>query len=137
MFLHKVISNLIHSYDIILDCAKQGPDLIKSKGYPYSNYISLNSPFLKNIDDHGVIVGGIKNFGEILKYNIPIDQKTNLLNSSLVKWGFFAPSPSGIKIIQELVESKKVRAIKFCFYKISVELIDKLVIEIKIFICCR
>ncbi|XP_001600089.1 reticulon-4-interacting protein 1 homolog, mitochondrial [Nasonia vitripennis] len=90
-------------YNIILDCCNQGAVLVKSKGYPHCNYITLNSPLLKNVDEHGLIFGAVKNLGDLLKHNIPVNEK-----KSLVKWGFFAPSPSGITHIQELVEHKKI-----------------------------
>lgn len=90
------------SYNIILDCANQGADQIRLRGYPHSTYITLNSPVLKNTDQHGLIVGTVKNIGELVKYNIPIE------NKSTVKWGFFIPSAAGIKTLKEFVESGKV-----------------------------
>lgn len=86
-----------------MDCCNQGADVVKAKGYPHCNYITLNSPLLKNIDEHGLIFGAVKNLGDLLKHNIPVNEK-----KSIVKWGFFAPSPSGINQIQQLVENKKV-----------------------------
>ncbi|XP_023287518.1 reticulon-4-interacting protein 1 homolog, mitochondrial isoform X2 [Orussus abietinus] len=93
-------------YDIILDCANQGPDLIKVKGYPHSTYITLNSPMLKNIDKYGLFGGGIKNIVDILKYNIYEPQKIGS-----VKWGFFVPSRTGLNMLQTLVESGKVKPV--------------------------
>ncbi|XP_053973248.1 reticulon-4-interacting protein 1, mitochondrial [Hylaeus volcanicus] len=90
-------------YNIILDCANQGPNLIRSKGFPHCTYITLNSPLLKNIDQHGLIAGTVKNIRELVKYNIPTAE-----NKSFVKWGFFAPSQVGIKALQEFVERGKV-----------------------------
>ncbi|KAF3430289.1 hypothetical protein E2986_00320 [Frieseomelitta varia] len=90
-------------YNIILDCANQGPDQIRLKNYPHNTYITLNSPLLKNTDQHGLIVGTVKNIGELLKYNIPIIE-----NKNTVKWGFFTPSETGIKTLKEFVENGKV-----------------------------
>ncbi|KAJ8673591.1 hypothetical protein QAD02_004853 [Eretmocerus hayati] len=90
-------------YSIILDCCNQGPDAVKSKGYPHCTYITLNSPLLRNVDENGLILGTIKNFGDLIKHNIPTNDKL-----SLVKWGFFAPSPTGIETIQDLVERKQI-----------------------------
>lgn len=90
-------------YDIILDCANQGPSKIRAKGYPHNTYISLNSPLLKNVDKHGLITGTVRNIGELIKYNIPVRD-----NRSCVKWGFFVPSQTGITMIQELVEDEKI-----------------------------
>lgn len=94
---------IINRYDIILDCCQQGPDKIKKKGYPHATYITLNSPLLKNVDQHGLIGGSVKNLGDLIKHNIPSKE-----NKSTVKWGFFTPSKKGINMIQELVESGQV-----------------------------
>lgn len=93
----------LNRYDIILDCANQGPELVKIKGYQYNTYIALNPPLLKNIDQHGLIVGMVKNIGNLLKFNIP-----TLENKSCVKWGFFMPFQTGINVIQKFVEDGKV-----------------------------
>lgn len=90
-------------YNIILDCANQGPNEIRSKGYPHCTYITLNSPLLKNIDQHGLIAGTMKNIGELVKYNIPTVE-----NKSFVKWGFFTPSQTGIKTLRDFVENGKI-----------------------------
>lgn len=86
-----------------MDCANQGPDQIRLKGYPHCTYITLNSPLLRNTDQHGLIVGTVKNVGALMKHNISIIE-----NKSTVKWGFFTPSETGIKTLKEFVESGKV-----------------------------
>ncbi|KAL6255121.1 hypothetical protein P5V15_013451 [Pogonomyrmex californicus] len=90
-------------YDIILDCANQGPKFIRMKGYPHNIYITLNSPMLKNFDHHGLIVGMARNLRDILKFNIP-----SANNKSCVKWGFFIPSQTGIKVLQKFVENEEI-----------------------------
>lgn len=90
-------------YDIILDCANQGPEHVRMKGYPHSTYIGLNSPLLKNTDQHGLVIGMAKNVQDFFKFNIPKAE-----NTSCVKWGFFIPSQSGINVLQKLVENKKI-----------------------------
>ncbi|XP_029155536.1 reticulon-4-interacting protein 1, mitochondrial isoform X2 [Nylanderia fulva] len=90
-------------YDIILDCANRGPEHVRMKGYPHSTYIGLNSPLLKNTDQHGLVIGMAKNVQDFLKYNIPKAE-----NKSCVKWGFFIPSQSGINVLQKLVENKEI-----------------------------
>lgn len=92
------------SYDIILDCANQGPDVIKPKGIPHNSYISLNSPILRNIDEHGLLLGTVRNVGDIIKHNIS-KSDTN----GFVKYGFFTPSPMGIDMLQSLVENGQVK----------------------------
>ncbi|XP_029052878.1 reticulon-4-interacting protein 1 homolog, mitochondrial-like [Osmia bicornis bicornis] len=90
-------------YYIILDCANQGAYHVRSKGYPHSSYITLNSPLLKNIDQHGLITGTMKNISELVRYNIPISE-----SKASVKWGFFTPSQTGIKVLEEFVENGKI-----------------------------
>ncbi|XP_012537852.1 reticulon-4-interacting protein 1, mitochondrial [Monomorium pharaonis] len=90
-------------YDMILDCANQGPEHVRMKGYPHDTYIALNSPLLKNVDHHGLIMGMARNLGDLLKFNIP-----NAENKSCVKWAFFMPSQTGINVLQKLVENGKI-----------------------------
>lgn len=91
-------------YDIILDCAKQGPEQVRMKGYLYNTYIMLNSPMLRNFDQRGLILGALQNLGDIARFNIPILQN----KGGCVKWGFFMPDQMGINFLQQLVESGKV-----------------------------
>jgi len=88
---------------MILDCANQGPEYVRTKGYPHDSYIALNSPLLKNFDHHGLVMGMIQNLGDLLKFNIP-----KMENKSCVKWGFFIPSQTGINVLQNFVENEKV-----------------------------
>lgn len=90
-------------YDIILDCANQGAEYVRMKGYPHSTYIGLNSPLLKNTDQHGLIIGMAKNVQDFLRVNIPKGE-----NKSCVKWGFFIPSQTGINVLQKLVENEQI-----------------------------
>ncbi|XP_014484245.1 PREDICTED: reticulon-4-interacting protein 1, mitochondrial [Dinoponera quadriceps] len=90
-------------YDIILDCAKQGPELVRKKGYPCDTYVTLNSPMLRNFDQYGLIMGTIQNLGDIARLNIPIAQ-----NKGCVKWGFFVPDQTGMNVLQGLVESGRI-----------------------------
>ena len=92
-------------YEIILDCCQQGPDTIQERGYPHNTYITLNPPMLKNFDEYGLIGGSFKNASNLLKHNIPRKDKGNM---GTVKWGFFAPSRTGMNMIQELVENERV-----------------------------
>ncbi|XP_011311536.1 reticulon-4-interacting protein 1, mitochondrial [Fopius arisanus] len=90
-------------YEIILDCANQGPELVRQKGFECGTYITLNSPLLRNVDELGYVGGAFKNLADLLKYNIPLKE-----NKSFVKWGFFAPCSAGMKTLQELVEDGKI-----------------------------
>ncbi|KYN08499.1 Reticulon-4-interacting protein 1, mitochondrial [Cyphomyrmex costatus] len=90
-------------YDIILDCAELGLEYVRTKGYPHDTYITLNSPLLKNVDHHGLVMGMAKNLEDLLKFNI-IKRE----NKSCVKWGFFIPSQTGINVLQKLVENEEI-----------------------------
>lgn len=90
-------------YDIILDCANQGPEYVKMKAYPHNTYITLNSPLLKNVDQHGLVIGMIKNVENLLKFNVPRAE-----NKSCVKWGFFIPSRTGLNVLQNFVQDEKI-----------------------------
>lgn len=96
-------------YDIILDCAGKGPEYAATLPWTFKNYVTFNSPLLKNFDDHGLITGGLKNAKDLVSSQI------SALNSNgLVKWGYFVPAPNGIKYLKKLCESRKVISI-FCF----------------------
>lgn len=82
--------------------------MIRSKGYPHSTYITLNSPLLKNVDENGLLFGSLKNLSTILEQNVPLNE-----NRSFVKWGFFAPSSTGIEAIQNLVEANQVNFLHY------------------------
>ncbi|KAK0178199.1 hypothetical protein PV328_002173 [Microctonus aethiopoides] len=90
-------------YDIILDCCNTGVEYVQENGCRFNTYITLNSPLLKNIDNHGFIFGNVKNLGDLIKNNIPINNK----NGS-VKWGYFIPSTTGINVLQKFVENKQI-----------------------------
>lgn len=45
----------------------------------------------------------MKNIGELVKYNIPIIE-----SKGTVKWGFFIPSPTGLKVLEKFVKNEKV-----------------------------
>ncbi|XP_015603922.1 reticulon-4-interacting protein 1, mitochondrial isoform X2 [Cephus cinctus] len=90
-------------YDIILDCCNQGIEQAKAKGYQHESYITLNSPLLKNLDEHGLIGGMIRNISDFCKHNLPKAE-----NKSTLKWAFFTPSSEGLNMIQEFVENGKL-----------------------------
>lgn len=94
-------------YDIILDCAKQGPEQVRMKGYQYDTYVTLNSPMLSNFDRHGLALGVLQNLTDITRFNIPLVQN----KGGYVKWGFFVPDQTGISVLQGLVDSGKVGSI--------------------------
>ncbi|KAK4879336.1 hypothetical protein RN001_007482 [Aquatica leii] len=89
-------------FDIILDCANLGHTNIP-KLWKYKNYISLNSPLIKNTDKFGVLGGLSTSICQLLESNI-----SKLPNSQSIRWGYFIPSESGLQFIDELIKSKKI-----------------------------
>lgn len=55
------------------------------------------------MDENGLLFGSLKNLSTILEQNVTLNE-----NRSFVKWGFFAPSSTGIETIQKLVEANQV-----------------------------
>lgn len=77
------------------------------KDWNLSKFITLRSPMLRNIDEHGMVVGMMKNAVDLAVTNV----KTGLTSQcSTVRWGFFLPSSDAIKEITALVEQGKVSA---------------------------
>ncbi|XP_034943991.1 reticulon-4-interacting protein 1, mitochondrial [Chelonus insularis] len=92
-------------YHIVLDCSNQKLDDIPHKKYSYDNYITLNSPLLRHVDDYGIVAGFAKNISSFLKSNVMQLKKSN---KGCIKWGFFVPSSTGINMLQTLVENKQL-----------------------------
>lgn len=93
-------------YDLILDCAGQGAEYANALGWKFGNYVTFKSPLLKNLDDKGLIFGGLESARALISSNIPA-----LSNGGAIKWGYFLPLPNGIQYLKELVEKEKLRPI--------------------------
>lgn len=91
-------------YDVVLDCSGQGPQGAERLNFKFKQYVTFNSPLLKNIDNSGLGLGLLKNVGNILESNFKSVSKQN----GLIKYGFFAPAPQGIELFKKLAECKKV-----------------------------
>nr|CAD7401812.1 unnamed protein product [Timema poppensis] len=100
-------------YDIILDTAgigsSEGPSYADClKDWSLSKYITLTSPLLQNVDNHGPVAGMVKNALDLIVPNI----RTGLVSgSSTVRWGFFLPTPQSLSEITELTEQGKITPI--------------------------
>lgn len=89
-------------YDVILDCAQFGFDNVP-KNWRFRTYISLNSPFIINLDTFGLFVGGLKcGLTFITTY------LNNFLTGRALKWAFAMPTGEAFKFIHELIASRKV-----------------------------
>uniref|UniRef100_A0A240PJX7 Uncharacterized protein n=1 Tax=Anopheles atroparvus TaxID=41427 RepID=A0A240PJX7_ANOAO len=91
-------------FDIVLDCAGKGTDYANEVPWKFDQYITFNSPVLKNIDKDGFAAGMIQNAASLVRSN------TAALStrSGLVKWGYFVPAPQGIAYLQRLVEKGRL-----------------------------
>ncbi|XP_052866071.1 reticulon-4-interacting protein 1 homolog, mitochondrial-like [Anopheles cruzii] len=91
-------------FDIVLDCAGKGTDYAKEVPWRFDQYITFNSPVLKNIDTNGFSAGMYQNAADLVRSNV------SSFNScrGLVKWGYFVPAPQGIAYLQRLVERGKL-----------------------------
>lgn len=94
-------------YDLILDCAGQGAEYANAFRWKFSNYVTFKSPLLKNLDDKGLIFGGLESARALISSNIPALSS----GGGAVKWGYFLPLPNGIQYLKELVEKEKLRPI--------------------------
>ncbi|XP_055644316.1 reticulon-4-interacting protein 1, mitochondrial [Toxorhynchites rutilus septentrionalis] len=91
-------------FDIILDCAGKGTEYATAVPWRFEQYITFNSPVLKNIDENGFATGLYQNALSIVRNNVASVSKQN----GLVKWGYFVPAPQGIAFLQNLVEKGKL-----------------------------
>jgi len=100
------IKNL-QPYDLILDCANKGSNYVNELSFNYKNYITFNSPLLKNNDQYGIGIGTIENIRNLIENNINLIMKQN----GLVKWGYFLPAHHGIIYLKNLVEKNRVTTV--------------------------
>ncbi|XP_065078366.1 reticulon-4-interacting protein 1 homolog, mitochondrial [Ochlerotatus camptorhynchus] len=100
------VQNLSHAgkFDIVLDCAGKGTEYATTVPWRFEQYITFNSPVLKNIDDNGFATGMYQNAISMVRNNMASVTAQN----GLVKWGYFVPAPQGIAYLQKLVEKGKL-----------------------------
>lgn len=91
-------------FDIVLDCAGKGSDYANEVPWKFDQYITFNSPVLKNIDTDGFAAGMIQNATSLVRNNMA----SLGAQKGLVKWGYFVPAPQGIAYLQRLVEKGKL-----------------------------
>lgn len=94
-------------YDLILDCAGQGADYANALRWKFANYVTFKSPLLKNLDDKGLICGGLESARALVSSNIPALSS----GGGAIKWGYFMPLPNGIQYLKQLVEDEKLRPV--------------------------
>lgn len=72
----------------------------------HCKFILLNFHGIHNLDNYGLILGGLKTGWDLASLNV----NSKLRHGVDVKWGVFDPNPVGFKEIVELVKQKKVRS---------------------------
>uniref|UniRef100_A0A182LVT1 Enoyl reductase (ER) domain-containing protein n=1 Tax=Anopheles culicifacies TaxID=139723 RepID=A0A182LVT1_9DIPT len=91
-------------FDIVLDCAGKGTDYANEIPWLFDQYITFNSPVLKNIDADGFAAGMYQNAVNLVRNNAA----SLSTRQGLVKWGYFVPVPQGIAYLQRLAEKDKL-----------------------------
>lgn len=106
------LSQYIQSFDMVIDCAKRTDGTsIDHQAYKClkkrcSQYITINSPLLRNFDEKGLIQGALWN---ILKASQ--DGFGTLRDGIVLRWAFYHPSYSGLKLLSQLVQKGAVKPI--------------------------
>lgn len=70
----------------------------------HCKFITLNFDGLHNIDNYGLILGGLKTGWDLTSVNVTSKWRHGVG----FKWGVFEPITTGFKEIAELVHQKKV-----------------------------
>uniref|UniRef100_A0A182WH70 RRM domain-containing protein n=1 Tax=Anopheles minimus TaxID=112268 RepID=A0A182WH70_9DIPT len=91
-------------FDIVLDCAAKGTDYANEIPWLFDQYITFNSPVLKNIDAEGFAGGMYQNAVNLVRNNAA----SLSTRQGVVKWGYFVPAPQGIAYLQRLAEKGKL-----------------------------
>ncbi|KAF5283343.1 hypothetical protein FQR65_LT13892 [Abscondita terminalis] len=89
-------------FEIILDCVKLGHENIP-KSWKYKKYISLNSPLMLNMDQHGLVRGLATSLCQLIGANI-----SKIPNKQSIRWGYFTPSETGLHFIDDLIQNKEI-----------------------------
>lgn len=97
-------------YDIILNAAglksPQHVNALKEQGF--SKYITITSPLLHNVDQHGLLLGMAKSAFDLISSNINLKRTPFFLGGPSIRWGFFAPSSKAIEEITDLTQTGKI-----------------------------
>ncbi|CAG9767665.1 unnamed protein product [Ceutorhynchus assimilis] len=92
-------------YHIILDAANMGIQNIPSK-WQYESYVTLNSPLLVNNDKYGLCTGLLTSARNLIESNA-----TRICEGKTVRWGYFVPSNTAFKFINELICEEKIKPV--------------------------
>lgn len=70
----------------------------------HCKFITLNFHGIHNLDNYGLVLGGLKTGWDLASWNVC----SKLKHGVDIKWGVFAPDIVGFKEIVDLVQAKKV-----------------------------
>ena len=112
-------SEIIKEFDIVYDCLGDiaGEEEVHKtintlKPHINSQYITLNHPFMREIDSNGILTGVPK---ALLKRNV-IKRKYNPIK---IHWSLYRPSLSGLEEIRRLVEAGIIKPVLDSTYPIE------------------
>lgn len=93
-------------FDIFLDTmgADNCMDLLKT--WSNAKYVTIKTPFLKDIDEHGFPAGAALS---VSKLGCGLLQ--GLKDGRSYRWAFFIPDPHALNIVKELVEVGKIKPV--------------------------
>lgn len=91
-------------FDVVLDCAGKTSAYASVIPCKFKQYITFNSPLLRNVEEFGLLAGSFKNLTDLIENNFSTMKSEN----GLVKWGYFLPAPHGIQYLQRLVERGQI-----------------------------
>ena len=102
---------LLEDYDLVFDCLGDlgGSDSLGNclsilKEESNSHYITLNHPFLRTIDEKGLLIG----VPSALKLRQQVKREAKPIN---IHWSIYRPSPSGLSELSRLVEAEVIKPV--------------------------
>ena len=108
MSLTNALVYIMDRFDVILDCSGQDDSsLFMSLLKPWSNakYVTLTGPLLKNMNSQGIAFGSLSSVSTLLSENVKSYQK----RGNSYRWAYFAPMPTALDFMREMVEQGEVR----------------------------
>jgi len=110
---------LLEGYDLAFDCLGDfgGLDSIGNclrilKEEANSHYITLNHPFLRTLDEKGLLIG----VPSVLKLRQQVKREARPIN---IHWSIYRPSPSGLSELSRLVEAEVIKPVIDSVYSLK------------------
>ena len=110
---------LLEDYDLVFDCLGDfgGSDSVANclsvlKEETNSHYITLNHPFLRTIDEKGLLIG----VPSALKLRQQAKKEAKPIN---IHWSIYRPSSSGLSELSRLVEAEVIKPVIDSVYSLK------------------